>query len=253
MQPWTHAQTHTHTHTHTYTPVQAYIHAHTIMYTTPMQMCICACVHTHTQSHHQSSSSQVQGKGWWQWHLVAGILWGSAKPLKSCLVLPGVLVCCHCGQQKMDLHLHVVAAQHGSAAAWWPPGARQSRKTDILITWQVKDILLLLAFLSCMFKQPSTLCIYNTIYVSRVPDQNSVSLLYIMLEIHHSGQEPSIFNMVKGLHLFLFCFLSVKRFLIIRSTENTSCVKTDMTLSTQHCHPHYRISLISFHTQNISK
>ena len=27
---------------------------------------------------------------------------------------------------------------------------------------------------------------------SRVPDQNGVSLLYIMLEIHHSGREPSI-------------------------------------------------------------
>ena len=26
---------------------------------------------------------------------------------------------------------------------------------------------------------------------SRVPDQNDVSLLYIMLKIHHSGQEPS--------------------------------------------------------------
>ena len=26
---------------------------------------------------------------------------------------------------------------------------------------------------------------------SRVPDQNGVSLLYIMLEIHHSGREPS--------------------------------------------------------------
>ena len=26
----------------------------------------------------------------------------------------------------------------------------------------------------------------------RVPNQNGVSLLYIMLEIHHSGQEPSI-------------------------------------------------------------
>ena len=26
--------------------------------------------------------------------------------------------------------------------------------------------------------------------ILRVPDQNGVSLLYIMLEIHHSGQEP---------------------------------------------------------------
>ena len=28
--------------------------------------------------------------------------------------------------------------------------------------------------------------------ISRVPDQKGVSLLYIMLEIHHSGREPSI-------------------------------------------------------------
>ena len=28
--------------------------------------------------------------------------------------------------------------------------------------------------------------------ISRVSDQNDVSLLYIMLEIHHSGEEPSI-------------------------------------------------------------
>ena len=29
--------------------------------------------------------------------------------------------------------------------------------------------------------------------ISRVPDQKDVSLLYIMLEIHHSGREPSNF------------------------------------------------------------
>ena len=29
---------------------------------------------------------------------------------------------------------------------------------------------------------------------TRVPDQNGVSLLYIMLEIHHSGREPSKFQ-----------------------------------------------------------
>ena len=28
--------------------------------------------------------------------------------------------------------------------------------------------------------------------ISRVSDQNGVSLLYIVLEIHHSGREPSI-------------------------------------------------------------
>ena len=30
--------------------------------------------------------------------------------------------------------------------------------------------------------------------ISRVPDQNGVSLLYIKLEIHHSGREPSIYS-----------------------------------------------------------
>ena len=45
------------------------------------------------------------------------------------------------------------------------------------------------------------LCLYSTLKdnvmkpkILRVPDQNGVSLLYIMFEIHHSGQEPSICN-----------------------------------------------------------
>ena len=33
-------------------------------------------------------------------------------------------------------------------------------------------------------------------FMSRVPDHNSVSLLYIMLEIHQSDREPSIFSRV---------------------------------------------------------
>ena len=33
---------------------------------------------------------------------------------------------------------------------------------------------------------------HMTAYISRVPDQNGGSLLYIMLEIRHSGREPSI-------------------------------------------------------------
>ena len=32
--------------------------------------------------------------------------------------------------------------------------------------------------------------------IMRVPDQNGISLLYIMLEIHHSGREPSIMHMI---------------------------------------------------------
>ena len=36
---------------------------------------------------------------------------------------------------------------------------------------------------------------YEGDYISRVSDQNGVSLLCIMLEIHHSGREPSISSM----------------------------------------------------------
>ena len=39
---------------------------------------------------------------------------------------------------------------------------------------------------------PVTLKNVITQNILRVPDQNGVSLLYIMLEIHHSGREPSI-------------------------------------------------------------
>ena len=36
------------------------------------------------------------------------------------------------------------------------------------------------------------LYLYVMCHISRVPDQNGVSLLYIMLEIHHSGRKPLI-------------------------------------------------------------
>ena len=42
---------------------------------------------------------------------------------------------------------------------------------------------------------------YLTSIILRVPDQNGVSWLYNMLEIHHSGREPSICS--KSLHTFL--------------------------------------------------
>ena len=35
-------------------------------------------------------------------------------------------------------------------------------------------------------------CVCVCTCISRVSNQNGVSLLYIMLEIHHSGREPSI-------------------------------------------------------------
>ena len=44
-------------------------------------------------------------------------------------------------------------------------------------------------------------------YISRVPYQNGVSLLYIMLEIHHSGQEPSIYELNSLLSTPLLVYL----------------------------------------------
>ena len=45
----------------------------------------------------------------------------------------------------------------------------------------------------CVEPRPTTFSQVGSIY--RVPDQNGVSLLYIMLEIHHSGWQPSICEM----------------------------------------------------------
>ena len=46
--------------------------------------------------------------------------------------------------------------------------------------------------------------------ISRVPGQNGVSLLYIMLEIRHSGREPSIWLCVTS-HVLPVCWLAVLR------------------------------------------
>ena len=61
-------------------------------------------------------------------------------------------------------------------------------------------------------KKPTTKTVYsvNTItnvlhhtYISRISDQKGVSLLYIMLEIHHSGREPSIYGYSLTLNILL--------------------------------------------------
>ena len=39
----------------------------------------------------------------------------------------------------------------------------------------------------------ATASMHACVCISRVPNQNGVSLLYIMLEIHHSGMELSIY------------------------------------------------------------
>ena len=41
---------------------------------------------------------------------------------------------------------------------------------------------------------PPLSSLFNSDEMSRVPDQNGVSRLYNMLEIHHSGPEPSIYS-----------------------------------------------------------
>ena len=51
--------------------------------------------------------------------------------------------------------------------------------------------------------------IQQNLYNLRVSDQNGVSLLYIMLEIHHSGQEPSLYVLLLiyfMLKYFFVCF-----------------------------------------------
>ena len=52
--------------------------------------------------------------------------------------------------------------------------------------------------------------------ISRVPDQNGVSLLYIMLEIHHSGWEPSVCSSVDSYkHCIEICMMCSFIFLFI--------------------------------------
>ena len=54
--------------------------------------------------------------------------------------------------------------------------------------------------------------------ITRVSDQNGVSLLDIMLEIHHSGRESSIPEV--PLTLFQFCYRTTN------SKEKSSCLRT---------------------------
>ena len=46
--------------------------------------------------------------------------------------------------------------------------------------------------------------------ISRVSDQNGVSLLYIMLEIHHSGREPWNFALLVWT-ILVVCFPSFQQ------------------------------------------
>ena len=78
--------------------------------------------------------------------------------------------------------LHVVCTQFHMGHLSVRVGDSSRRSEEIvknleLCLWKRLLLLLLMVYLH---------------YISRVLDQNGVSLLYIVLEIHHSGQEPSI-------------------------------------------------------------
>ena len=51
--------------------------------------------------------------------------------------------------------------------------------------------------------------------ISSIPGQNGVSLLYIMLEIHHSGREPSVFNTVFPARMVYLYYISCLRYTIL--------------------------------------
>ena len=52
---------------------------------------------------------------------------------------------------------------------------------------------------ACLEQVDTFFCVQS--YILRVSDQNGVSLLYIMLEIHHSGREPSNYMTMLQSHL----------------------------------------------------
>ena len=61
----------------------------------------------------------------------------------------------------------------------------------------------------------SVLCIVVVLFsnspgISRVSDQNGVSLLHIMLEIHHSGREHSICFALLGVCMVTYIYLAVR-------------------------------------------
>ena len=66
-------------------------------------------------------------------------------------------------------------------------------------------------------------------FISRVPDQNGVSLLYIMLEIHHSGREPSICLFVCDVTSQQHASLSQGRF----CSEKFTCCHTETEVADQ--------------------
>ena len=64
---------------------------------------------------------------------------------------------------------------------------------------------------------------YSQEFRLRVPGQNGVSLLYTVLEIHHSGREPSICGLGRDVECVMsvitrFCLFVFVQFLIAKHT-----------------------------------
>ena len=89
------------------------------------------------------------------------------------------------GQAKPRLqHVLDMAACHGHAIQNLQEKRRDPQAVDPVVQSElVRKETVFLFFPVCF------ICVAN---ISRVSNQNGVSLLYIMLEIHHSGREPSI-------------------------------------------------------------
>ena len=60
----------------------------------------------------------------------------------------------------------------------------------------------------------------DRLHISRVPDRNGVSLLYIMLEIHPSGREPSNFALAVVVDVVVFVIVFVFCVLLLPATFN---------------------------------
>ena len=50
------------------------------------------------------------------------------------------------------------------------------------------------------------------VYISSVSDQNGVSPLYIMLEIHHSGREPSNIYIYIYICIYIYIYIYIYEF-----------------------------------------
>ena len=108
------------------------------------------------------------------------------------------------------------------------------RKTKMLIRIQMLRQTQMLGKHSCLGRHYQTNPKGKKIMcISRVPNQNGVSLLYIMLEIHHSGWEPSIW--CDGLHALVTLDLCKWKSCSLKNSshiDQVSRAETSLTCST---------------------